>query len=105
MRSGLPAAAVAPPALQGIQDPADILGDCLKTGIVLLHPRENLPDVPTVFFQLSLVPCDIVALPGDNLGEIPDDSSHNSDLAPKLGKAGSGTVHVVPPDLRESFQR
>ncbi len=87
---------VAPPALQGIQDPADIPTDCLEPDIMLLHPRENQCDGASMLFRFSFVSGKVVSLPGDDLDQVPNECSHNPDLAPKVGKAGSGPVRVVP---------
>lgn len=49
-----------------------------------------------MLFKRSFVSSKVVSLQGEDLGQVPNEGRHNPDLAPKVGKAGSGPVHVIP---------
>ena len=100
-----PAAAVSPAALDGVQDAPDIAGHLLGAGIA--------------FPDLAPVLVDLVVVPGDDLGQVPDDACYDPDLASEIVNACSdlgelrshlrelsgGRIHVGAKDPRETLQR
>jgi hypothetical protein len=112
-----PAAPIAPAALYGTQNPADVaahLADLeihrFKLGIMLFHPREHLSNLLPVLVQLAPVLCDLIHLPEDDLTQIPDEGGDSADLAtevlntrPHLGKLDCHSIHVILQDPSQSL--
>jgi hypothetical protein len=125
-------AAVPAPALHGVQYPTDlavqlpnVAGHPLNPGILfcnpgiaLLHPGKHLADVlPVLFleaaalFMKAAVFGKLLVVLGRELGKVRDDPGHPVDPLPHgiqpdahLGELGRRPVHVIPQDLRKTFQ-
>jgi hypothetical protein len=113
------ATTVAAASFHGVENPPDVAGHRLEPSVMLLHPGENLANLPPVLFQLSIVSRDIVMVSGDDISQVPDNRRHNPNLTtevvdprsnsieprPHFGKPGGSPIHVVPEDLGEALQR
>jgi hypothetical protein len=101
--SPAPPAAATPAALHGIQDPPDVAAHRLEpdivlchAGIMLFHSRIDLADVLPVLFGLAPLLVNLVGMPGHNLGQVPDNSSHDPYLAPEILNTRSHSVQPNP---------
>jgi len=115
--------AVATPALDGIENAANLLSRLRNLGVVLLHPGKDLADV------LSILLARIYLL-GNHLGKVTDHACHRAnfsvqlvqaDLKPRvllsqmnlkprvllsqLGKLARSIHDMIPENPREPFQR
>jgi hypothetical protein len=119
-------AAVAAAALYGVEDSSDFAGQLLESrivlrhsGVVLLHPGENLPDVLPVLITLALELGKLVVVPRDHLTQFPDHHGYCTNVASEgvklrahrieagrhLGKSSSSFSRLLAEEPCEPLKR